>query len=87
MLLGGTTTADTDWFNNLFYVRGKYEYTPRFQRAMETYEKAVKKYGEKNISIAGHSQGAIPSRLLGKNAKEFITLNPAYMGESIPNNV
>ena len=28
------TTADTALFDNLFYVRGKYEYTPRFQRAI-----------------------------------------------------
>jgi hypothetical protein len=34
--------------------------TPRFQRAKETYEKAVKKYGEKKyFSHSGHSQGAV----------------------------
>lgn len=80
------TTPNLDWMNNYYYARGQYESTPRFQRARQVYEHAVQKYGEKNISVIGHSQGAIPSRLLGKNSKEIITLNPAYMGESVAKN-
>ena len=80
------TESGFDWINNYFYLKGKYELTPRFIRAKETYDKAVKKYGEKNISVIGHSQGAVPARLLGKDSKEIITLNGAYTGEIIPNN-
>ena len=45
----------------------------------------VNKYGEKNITVVGHSQGG-GSASFFPNAKEIITLNRAYKGESIPKN-
>jgi len=45
------------------------------------YEKIANKYGEKNVSLVGHSQSGAITRLIGKNAKEVINLNPANLGE------
>lgn len=76
----GTTTA-YDWTNNLMYAVGRYKSTDRYKIGKLTQEKAIKKYGAKNISTLGHSQGAALARELGKDTKEIITLNPAYKGE------
>ena len=81
----GTNPTMTDWKNNINYMMGSYKSTPRFKEAFDAYQKAVNKYGEKNISIVGHSQGSIFGSLF-PNAKESITLNRAYKGESIPPN-
>jgi len=77
----GTEGTLNDWTNNLMYAVGKYKWTPRYQEGLRTQRKAEKKYGAKNISTIGHSQGAILARELGQNTKEIITLNPAYKGE------
>lgn len=76
----GTKEA-TDWLNNAAYALGGYKYTNRYKTGLQMQRKAEKKYGEKNISTLGHSQGAILARELGQNTKEIITLNPAYKGE------
>jgi hypothetical protein len=76
----GTTTA-YDWSNNLMYAVGRYKTTDRYKIGKHTQEKAINKYGAKNISTLGHSQGAALARELGKDTKEIITLNPAYKGE------
>jgi len=76
----GTKEA-IDWTNNLMYAVGQYKWTPRYQEGLRTQRLAEKKYGAKNISTIGHSQGAILARELGQNTKEIITLNPAYKGE------
>lgn len=76
----GTKEA-MDWTNNAMYAMGMYKYTNRYKTGLQMQRKAEKKYGAKNISTLGHSQGAILARELGQNTKEIITLNPAYKGE------
>ena len=69
-----------DWGNNLVYAFGgktAYELTPRFKEAKAVQLRAEKKYGAKNISTIGHSQGGLQAEMLGKNSKEIITLNKA----------
>ena len=75
------TQGATDWGNNISYAFGVYAMTDRFKQGKEVQDKATKKYGAKNISTLGHSQGAILSRNLGEKSKEIINLNPAYSGE------
>jgi len=77
----GTEKTLTDWSNNIAYIAGQYENTDRFKRAKEMYNKIVKKYGEKNISLVGHSQSAVITRKIGENAKEIINVNPAHLFE------
>jgi hypothetical protein len=76
----GTKEA-IDWTGNAMYAMGMYKYTNRYKTGLQMQRKAEKKYGAKNISTLGHSQGAILARELGQNTKEIITLNPAYKGE------
>jgi hypothetical protein len=76
----GTKEA-SDWLNNAAYALGGYKYTTRYKTGKKMQQEASKKYGDKNITTLGHSQGAILARELGKNTKEIITLNPAYKGE------
>lgn len=69
-----------DWGNNLVYAFGgktAYELTPRFKEAKAVQLRAEKKYGAKNITTIGHSQGGLQAEMLGKNSKEIITLNKA----------
>lgn len=84
-VIRGTNPTMMDWSNNLSYALGSYKDTPRFREAQDAYNKAVEKYGEKNISVLGHSQGG-GSASFFPNAHEIITLNRAYKGESIPKN-
>ena len=80
------TQGLSDWGNNLAYVLGGYEMTDRYKMGKDTQNRAEKKYGAKNISTLGHSQGAILARKLGANTKEVITVNPAYKFEKpLPN--
>jgi hypothetical protein len=76
------TKGVTDWGNNLAYALGMYEYTSRFKKGKSVQDKAEAKYGKKNISTLGHSQGSILSRKLGKDTKEIINVNPAYIFEN-----
>lgn len=76
----GTKEA-MDWTNNAMYALGMYKYTNRYKTGLQMQRKAERKYGAKNITTLGHSQGAILARELGQNTKEIITLNPAYKGE------
>lgn len=76
----GTKEA-SDWLNNAAYALGGYKYTDRYKMGKKIQQDAGKKYGDKNITTLGHSQGAILARELGQNSKEIITLNPAYKGE------
>ena len=84
-VIRGTNPTMNDWSNNLSYIMGSYKDTPRFKEALQAYNNAVSKYGEKNISVLGHSQGG-GSASYFPNSKEIITLNRAYKGESIPQN-
>jgi hypothetical protein len=74
------TSGVLDWGNNLVYaVAGKkgYKMTPRYKEAEKVQKKAQEKYGAKNVSTIGHSQGGLQAELLGKDSKEIITLNKA----------
>lgn len=75
------TSGLTDWGNNLMYALGNYENTDRYKQGKATQNKAESKYGAKNISTLGHSQGSILSRKLGANTKEIINVNAPYKGE------
>lgn len=79
----GTEGTLTDWSNNAQYVIGNYENTDRFKRAKTLFNKIIKKYNENNLTLVGHSQGAILSRKLGKNVKEVINVNPASLSEKL----
>lgn len=70
-----------DWKNNLAYSVGQYDTTDRYRQGKKVQQEAEAKYGAKNISTLGHSQGSILARKLGKNTKEIINVNPAYLGE------
>lgn len=77
----GTEGTIKDWLNNVQYAVGNYVKTDRFKISKEIQDKAEAKYGKSNIDTIGHSQGAIPSRLLGNDTANVIELNPAYLGE------
>jgi len=75
------TQGVTDWGNNIAYALGAYELTPRYREGKKVQDEAERKYGKKNISTLGHSQGAVLARKLGADTKEIINVNPAYSGE------
>jgi hypothetical protein len=75
------TQGVTDWGNNIAYALGAYELTPRYREGKKVQDEAERKYGKKNISTLGHSQGAVLARKLGADTKEIINVNPAYTGE------
>ena len=69
-----------DWSNNLVYgLFGKtgYKMTSRFKESKKVHDAVVAKYGSKNLTTLSHSQGGIPSEILGQEGKEIITLNKA----------
>jgi uncharacterized protein YqgQ len=69
-----------DWGNNIVYgLFGKtgYKLTPRFRNAKKVQEETVKKYGFKELTTVGHSQGGLNAEILGQKGKEVITLNKA----------
>jgi hypothetical protein len=74
------TQGILDWGNNAIYALGgdkAYKMTSRYKEAEKVQKKAESKYGAKNVSTIGHSQGGKQAELLGKNSKEIITLNKA----------
>jgi len=74
------TEGITDWGNNLaFALGGEYLYkkTDRYKEAEKVQRLAEKKYGAKNVTTIGHSQGGLQAELLGSKSKEIITLNKA----------
>lgn len=75
------TQGASDWGNNVAYVLGSYKLTSRYKEGKSIQDKAEKKYGKKNISTLGHSQGSILARELGGDTKEIINVNPAYSFE------
>jgi hypothetical protein len=72
------TKGARDWLNNAAYAVGAYKLTDRYKRGKKAQDTAEKKYGKKNVSTLGHSQGAILARELGGDTKEIINVNPAY---------
>ena len=77
----GTEASIKDWLNNVQYAVGNYTKTDRFRISKEVQNKAEIKYGKANVDTIGHSQGSIPSRLLGADTANVIELNPAYINE------
>lgn len=75
------TQGASDWLNNAAYATGLYKYTNRYKQGKKTQKATEDKYGSKNVSTLGHSQGSILARELGKNSKEIININPAYINE------
>jgi hypothetical protein len=74
------TSGWKDWLNNaVFAVGGEkaYQQTKRYKDAEAIQRYAQDKYGSKNISTIGHSQGGLQAELLGKDTGEIITLNKA----------
>jgi hypothetical protein len=74
------TSGLQDWMNNAVYALGgkkAYKMTKRYKEAEAQQKEAEKKYGEKNISTIGHSQGGLQAELLGKRSGEIVTLNKA----------
>jgi len=74
------TASVMDWGNNAVYaLTGDtgYKFTPRYKEARKVQEAVEKKYGAKNITTIGHSQGGLQAQLLGGKSKEIITLNKA----------
>jgi len=74
------TEGILDWGNNAVYALGgktAYKLTPRYKEAEKVQKQAEKKYGAKNVSTIGHSQGGLQAELLGGKSKEIITLNKA----------
>jgi len=75
----GSTNLRDHINNAIFAISGVtgYKLTDRFKDAKRVFDGAVKKYGEKNISLLGYSQGSIAALELGKDAFEMILFNPA----------
>jgi hypothetical protein len=74
------TAGAMDWGNNFVYGLGGdayYSLTPRYREAKKVQQNAERKYGARNISTIGHSQGGLQAQLLGGNTREIITLNKA----------
>lgn len=75
----GTTTA-SDWGNNAVYASlgdMGYKLTPRYKEALKVQKTAERKYGAKNVTTIGHSQGGLQAQLVGDKSREIITLNKA----------
>lgn len=76
----GTEGTMSDWSNNLIYgLAGNtgYRLTHRYKESKRVQDRAQKKYGRKNVSTIGHSQGGLLAQELGGRSKEIITLNKA----------
>ena len=74
------TYNSKDWLNNgVFAIGGEtaYRQTARYKSSEKVQKTAEKKYGAKNITVIGHSQGSLLAQMLGKNSKEILTLNKA----------
>ena len=74
------TSGWKDWLNNAVFAIGgekAYKHTKRYKDAEAIQKYAEEKYGAKNISTIGHSQGGLQAELLGGNSGEIITLNKA----------
>ena len=78
--LRGTEGTAKDWSNNAVYGLGgesAYKQTPRYKRAKERVAELEKKYNPEDISLVGHSQGALLAEIVPSKACERITLNKA----------
>ena len=67
------TSGVLDWGNNAMYgLVGDigYKLTSRYKEALKVQQNAEKKYGAKNITTIGHSQGGLQAQLLGGKLKK-----------------
>jgi len=78
--LRGTEGTAKDWSNNAVYGLGgetAYKQTPRYRRAKERVAELEKKYNPEDMTIIGHSQGALLAEIVPTKAREIISLNSA----------
>ena len=78
--LRGTEGTLKDWSNNAVYgLAGEsaYKQTPRYKRAKERVAQLEKQYNPEDISLVGHSQGALLAEIVPTKAREIISLNSA----------
>jgi len=75
------TKGITDWVNNAAYIAGKYDLTPRFQRAKALQLKVKQKYPQYKITNIGHSQGGVITKKLNDAnlTDAVININPASL--------
>lgn len=75
------TSGVTDWLNNAAYIAGKYDLTPRYQRAKALQLKVKKKYPQYKVTNIGHSQGGVITKKLNdaKLTDSVININPAAL--------
>jgi len=75
------TKGVLDWANNVMYVAGKYDITPRYQSAKSLQQKVLKKYPNYKVINVGHSQSGIITRKLNDSGltDEVINVNPAAL--------
>jgi len=78
--LRGTEGTLKDWSNNAVFGLGgemAYKQTPRYRRAKERVAELEKKYNPEDMTIIGHSQGALLAEIVPTKAREIISLNSA----------
>jgi len=78
--LRGTEGTAKDWSNNAVYGLGgetAYKQTPRYRRAKERVAQLEKQYNPEDMTIIGHSQGALLAEIVPTKAREIISLNSA----------
>jgi len=76
----GTEGTLKDWSNNaVFGIGGEmaYKLTPRYRRAKERVAELEKRYNPEDITLIGHSQGALLAETVPTKAREIISLNSA----------
>ena len=78
--LRGTEGTLKDWSNNAVFGLGgemAYKQTPRYRRAKERVAQLEKQYNPEDMTIIGHSQGALLAEIVPTKAREIISLNSA----------
>ena len=78
--LRGTEGTAKDWSNNAVYGLGgesAYKLTARYRRAKERVAELEKRYNPQDITLIGHSQGALLAEIVPSKAREIITINKA----------
>jgi len=76
----GTEGTAKDWSNNAIYGLGgetAYKLTARYRRAKERVAELEKRYNPQDITLIGHSQGALLAEIVPSKAREIITINKA----------
>lgn len=76
------TKGMMDWGNNVMAMAGKYDITPRYNRAKSIQKEVLKKYPNYKINNLGHSQGGLITKRLNDAGMTdaVINVNPAVVG-------